>query len=65
MPRPILPLGSPAPWILAGCALLLAGIGLVTENREMVVLGVVAAVALVVAFPLAKLLLGKDDDPLE
>lgn len=65
MPRPILPLGSLAPWILAGCALLLAGVGLLTENLEMVVLGVVAAVALVVAFPLAKLLLGKDDDTAE
>ncbi len=62
MRRPILPLGSLAPWVLAGCGVVLAGIGLLSENREMVVLGVVAAVALVVAFPLAKFLMGKEDE---
>ncbi|MEO8538167.1 MAG: hypothetical protein ABI577_00400 [bacterium] len=62
MRRPLLPLGSLAPWVLAGCALLLAAAGLFTENREMVVLGVVAAATLIVAFPLARFLLGKDDD---
>lgn len=62
MRRPILPLGSAAPFVLALCAAALALLGLLTHNTEMLVLAGVAAVAFVVAFPLARLLLGKDDD---
>lgn len=61
MRRPILPLGSAAPAVLAICAAALAVFGWVTNNREMLVLGGVAVVAFVVAFPLARLLLGSDD----
>lgn len=58
MRRPILPLGSAAPLVLAGFAVVLAVFGLVTGSREMLILGGVAAVAFLVAFPLARLLLG-------
>jgi hypothetical protein len=58
MRRPILPLGSAAPLVLALCAVALAVFGLITHSREMVILGAVAAVAFIVAFPLARLLLG-------
>jgi hypothetical protein len=63
MHRPILPLGSLAPWVLAGCAALLAVIGWLTSNREMVIQAAVAVLAFVVAFPLARLLMGKHEDP--
>jgi hypothetical protein len=62
MRRPILPLGSLAPWVLAGCAALLAVAGLLAANREMVILAGVAALAFVVAFPLARLVIGKHQD---
>lgn len=62
MRRPILPLGSAAPLVLAICAAALAIAGWLTDNREMLVLGGVAAVAFVVAFPLARLLLGHGED---
>ena len=63
MHRHVLPLGSLAPWVLAGCAALLAVMGWLTGNREMVILAGVAVLAFVVAFPLARLLMGKHDDP--
>lgn len=62
MRRPILPLGSAAPLVLALCAVALAVIGWLTNNREMLILGGVAALAFVVAFPLARLLVGDDRD---
>ena len=65
MHRPILPLGSLAPWVLVGCAVLLAVIGWLTGNREMVILAAVAVLAFVVAFPLARLLMGKQERPPE
>lgn len=61
MRRPILPLGSAAPFVLALCAVALALFGLITHSSEMVILGGVAAVAFLVAFPLARLLLGAGD----
>ncbi len=61
MHRPILPLGSAAPLVLALCAVTLALIGWLSGNREMLILGGVAAVAFVVAFPLARVVLGSDD----
>ena len=61
MRRPILPLGSAAPLVLALFAVALAVFGLITGNREMVILGGVAAAAFIVAFPLARLLLGASD----
>ncbi len=56
--RPILPLGSAAPWVLALCAALLAVIGWFTGNREMVILAGIGVLAFVVGFPLARLLIG-------
>lgn len=61
MRRPILPLGSAAPLVLALFAVALAVCGVITGSREMVILGGVAAVAFIVAFPLARLLLGADE----
>ena len=61
MRRPILPLGSAAPLVLALCAVAMAVIGWVTDNREMLILGGVAAVAFVVAFPLARIVLGGEE----
>ncbi|MCC6958472.1 MAG: hypothetical protein IT301_01375 [Dehalococcoidia bacterium] len=60
MRRPILPLGSAAPWVLALCAALLAVIGWFTGNREMVILAGIGVLAFVVGFPLARLLIGSD-----
>lgn len=62
MHRHVLPLGSLAPWVLVGCAVLLAVIGWLTGNREMFILAGVAVLAFVVAFPLARLLIGKHED---
>lgn len=50
MRRPLLPLGSAAPWVL----------GLIGGSREMVFASAVALFVLIVAFPLAAVLLGKD-----
>lgn len=60
MPRPVLPLGTKAPWILAGIALFLAASGFLTGNRDMMIVGGVAATLWVLAFPLSRLLIGRD-----
>ena len=63
MRRPLLPLGTKAPWVLAGLGAVLGLLWLITGTREYLVIAVVAFLALIVAFPLAALLLGKEDDP--
>lgn len=61
---PALPLGRFAPWLLGGLAAVLLIVGLWRGPRELALLGVVGLVAVLVAFPLASLLLGRrpDDD---
>jgi hypothetical protein len=58
--RPLLPLGRWAPWVLATMALALLAAGLVTGDDGLLLVGCVAGAAWVLAFPLARLLLGKD-----
>lgn len=65
MPRPVLPLGNKAPWILLLVAGFLAVMGLLTSNKEMFIVGAVAGVLWLVAFPLSRIVLGKDDEPPE
>lgn len=60
MRRPLLPLGSAAPWVLGAVAAVLLVLGLIGGSREMVFASAVALFVLIVAFPLAALLLGKD-----
>lgn len=62
--RPILPFGRWASFILGVLALGLLAWGVVTSNREMVVVGALGAAALLVGFPVAEFLMargGKDD----
>ena len=61
--RPIIPFGTKGPWILGAIALALLGYGLVTGSTGLIIVGAVAAVALLIAFPLAEALLGKERDP--
>ncbi len=63
--RPILPLGRWAPVVLGAVALGLLVWGAVTGNREMVIVGAIAAAALLVAYPLAERILGNppEEDP--
>jgi hypothetical protein len=56
--RPMLPLGRWAPVVLGVVALALLVWGAIQGNREMVVIGAVAAAALLLAYPLAERLLG-------
>ena len=60
MHRPVLPLGRMAPWLLAAAAVVLLVWGGATGDREMMVLGVVAAAAWLLAFPVTRALLGRD-----
>jgi len=57
--------GRFAPLALGILALGLLAWGTFSGNREMVALGAVGAAALLIGFPLAERLLGKDDDPVE
>ena len=62
--RPVLPLGRWAPFVLGVIALALLAWGAITSNREMVIVGAIAAAALLIAYPLAERLLGNppEDD---
>ena len=53
MRTPTLPFGRKAPWILAGLALALIAWGVITHEREPILVGAVVGVALVLAFPVA------------
>ncbi len=55
MPRPALPLGRLLPWVLATVGALLIAWGLLRDDRETVLAGVVGVVAVLVAFPLGSL----------
>lgn len=55
MPRPALPLGRWLPWVLAAVGVLLIAWGLLRDDRETVLAGVVGVVAVLVAFPLGSL----------
>jgi len=59
--RPILPLGRWGPWVLAAVGIALVAWGLLSGNREMALAGGVAVVVFLVAFPLANIILGKDE----
>ncbi len=65
MARPLLPLGNKAPWVLLGLAAFLVGWGFVVGNAQMMTVGGVAAALWLLAFPLAHLLLGSDEEPPE
>lgn len=60
MPRPVLPLGAKAPWVLAGIAVFLAASGFLTGNRDMMIIAGVAAALWVLAFPFSRLVVGRD-----
>lgn len=63
--RPILPFGSKGPWVLGAVALALLVYGLVSGAAGLIVVGAIGAGALLVAFPLAELLLGREEPPEE
>ncbi len=63
MARPLLPLGKSAPWLVLLIAAILAITGLITGNREMLGVGALAGVFWLVAFPVARALLGRDEPP--
>ncbi len=58
--RPTLPFGSKGPLVLGLLALALIAYGLFSGSQGFVVVGAVAALALLIAFPLADLLLGRE-----
>jgi hypothetical protein len=55
--------GRWAPAALGVLALVALVAGLFTGNEEMVILGAVGAAALLIGFPVAERLLGKDESP--
>ena len=61
--RPIIPFGTKGPWVLAAVALALLVYGVITGSTGLIVIGAIGAVGLLVAFPLAELLLGRERDP--
>ncbi|MFN0146435.1 MAG: hypothetical protein ACKVT1_08000 [Dehalococcoidia bacterium] len=60
---PAIPLGRRAPWLLAAVGLALVVFGLATGDRTTLVVGCVGLVGLFVAFPLARLVLPKAEEP--
>ena len=64
MRTPTLPLGRWAPWLLLAVAVAFAAWGLITGDREYLVIGAIAALTWLVAFPLARAILGtSEEDP--
>lgn len=61
MRRPILPLGSAAPWVLGTVGVVLLALGWAAGSRETLAAGAIALAVLVVAFPLAAVLLGREE----
>jgi MFS superfamily sulfate permease-like transporter len=60
--RPIIPFGTKGPWILGALALGLLVYGLITGSTGLVVVGAVGAAALLIGFPLAELMIGRERD---
>ena len=60
--RPIIPFGTKGPWILGAVALALLVYGLITSSTGLIVVGAVGAAALLIGFPLAELLLGREPE---
>jgi hypothetical protein len=63
--RPIIPFGTKGPWILGAIALALLVYGLITGSAGLIVVGAVGAAGLLIAFPLAELLLGREESDRE
>ena len=60
---PALPLGRRAPWVLAGVGAAVLGYGLITGEQTTVVVGAIGLAGVIVAFPLARLVLPKPEQP--
>ena len=60
---PAVPLGRKAPWILAGVSMAVLTYGLVAGERTTVAVGIIGLAGVIVAFPLARLVLPKPEQP--
>ena len=60
--RPLLPLGNKGPYVLGVVALALLVYGLIRGSDGLVLIGAVAAAALLVGYPVAEFLLGREPD---
>ena len=63
MRPPVIPLGRKLPWVAAVLGILAVVYGLVRDDPAFVLLGVVVAAAVLLAFPHASRIAGGDGEP--